>query len=304
MSSFGDFDFAAFLDTDDFDAGVRDIEEGADRFAVATVRAGATAAGGLLVLREGIEEVVQALQQALDRIDEINERGEQVGIGAVALGVAPAELEAIEAISGTEARDIFAIAEGVEGRLRDLSDADRRALADLGFDQEAFLASEGADRFQQLFGLGARITPDDARGAEGEIFGGDDARRLFEIGARSRVTGVSIDQLAGEFNRQGFALTDAEVDASIRDSFERRVEQVALESRRRDQGELGAAFAGLPFHLGDLYEVAEELTVRANIDVTLNGGNLRADVSDGTAVDQIRPTPRASRSPGYTPGRQ
>ena len=295
MSTFGDFNFAAFLDTDDFDAGVRDIEEGADRFSGSMVRAGASAAAGWLVVREVIEEIAAAADRAIARIDAVNERAEEVGVGAAALGVAPAELEAIEAISGTDARDIFAIAEGVEGRLRDLSPQDRRALADLGFDQRAFLAAEGADRFQQLFDLGARITPDDARGAAGEIFGGDDARRLFEIGARSRVTGVTIEQLAGELNERGFALTDAEVDASIRDQFERRVEQAALESRRRDQGLVGAGFAGLPL-LGGLYETLEELTVRANIDVNINGGNLRADVSDGTSIDEIRPTPRSSRT--------
>ena len=297
MSSFGDFNFAAFLDTEDYDAGVRDIEEGADRFSGAAVRAGATAAGGLLVMREAIEEIVAAVERLLERIDEINERSERVALSAASLGVSTAELEAIEAISGFEGEDLYAIADAVEGRLRELSPADRRALADLGFDQQAFLAAEGADRFQQLFDLGARISPDEARGAAGEIFGADDARRLFELGARSRVTGVTIDQLASEFEGRGFALTEGEAEAALRDQFERRVEDVALASRRRDQGLLGAGLAGLPLGLGSLYQSAEELTVRANIDVSLNGGNLRADVEDGTAVDQIRPTPRSSRGP-------
>ena len=292
-----DIDARINLDSTDAEAAVgRVTDEVRDLGTTGESSLGGLSAG-LLAVGDVADRVTDSLLAAGDAARELNEGAAEQGAQAAALGLSLAEERAVARVTGQESRDVFAIAEGVEGRLRNVSDDDRRALLDLGFDTASFTESRGVDRIQQLVDLGQSLQGrDDLRGAAGEIFGGDDARRLFELGYRvdaieaaTALGGApegTIRQLAGNLTRQGLVQTDEEAARAVVDSFEAALEDDLATQRRRQRSGLEQALFALPIS-GPLADSVETLVARQQLEVRIVNGDIRADVSEAARTDQL-----------------
>ena len=236
--------------TDDATRGLQDVEDAAKDVEQASGDAAEAGEGIGAGIERGVGVAVGAIGTAIaalaglrDELDALNQR--DIGTGALAdqLGISLPEAQAVTALVetvGGDASDIFGLTEGIGARIAafreagsDENDLTGRAFRAVGFDPETYDLLDPAARIDYIQQVSrANLGNPNAQVAFGELFGGEDARVVQNLGRLSE-QGLNFGNIASRIETsRGLELERDDVGDAIRSEFvaalDRQIDDVQL----------------------------------------------------------------------------